>query len=80
MKLKHLILILICISFKTIFSQSKDEFKGMALIKGGEYLPLYSTDSQKVFVKSFYMDIYPVTNVDYLAFIKSNSTWAKSKI
>jgi sulfatase modifying factor 1 len=80
MNLKHLLIILICISFKTIFSQGKDDFKGMALIKGGEYLPLYSSDSQKVFVKSFYMDIYPVTNVDYLAFIKSNSTWAKSKI
>jgi sulfatase modifying factor 1 len=52
----------------------------MALIKGGDYLPLYSSDSQKVFVKAFYMDIYPVTNNDYLAFIKNNRDWSKNKI
>lgn len=52
----------------------------MALIKGGVYLPLYSSDSQKVEVKAFYMDIYPVTNADYLAFVKKNRTWSKSKL
>lgn len=52
----------------------------MAYIKGGEYLPLYSADSQKVFVKGFYMDVYPVTNNDYLQFIKNNKEWRKSKV
>ena len=49
----------------------------MVLIKGGQYVPIYSTDSQKVVVKSFYMDVYPVTNGDYLKFTKKFKEWQK---
>ena len=51
----------------------------MELIKGGIFLPLYSSDSQKVIIKPFLMDVYPVTNSDYLSFVKQHPEWKKSK-
>ena len=58
------------------FSQSK----GMVYIEGSRYLPLYGRDSTVVEVKDFEMDVYPVTNAEYLNFIKEYPKWQKSKI
>lgn len=58
-----------------LFGQNMD----MALVKGGEFLPLYGTD-EKVHVESFLMDKYPVTNKEFLKFVKTHSKWQKSKI
>lgn len=52
-----------------------------AAVKGGGYLPLYgSTDKTIVKVKSFRMDVRPVTNADYLAFVKKETQWQRSKV
>ena len=51
----------------------------MVKIKGGEYIPLYGRDSIKVFIKDFFMDVYPVTNKEYLAFVKEYPKWQKRK-
>lgn len=54
---------------------------GMTLIKEGRFVPLYGASSKKpVSVKSFYLDIYPVTNADFLSFVKKNPAYSKSKI
>ncbi|HNY55688.1 MAG TPA: hypothetical protein PKI86_08680, partial [Chitinophagales bacterium] len=39
--------------------------KSMVYIEGGTYVPLYSLDTGKVKVASFYMDKFPVTNADF---------------
>lgn len=52
----------------------------MALVKGGTYKPIYGKDSTRVVVKSFYMDVYPVTNEEYLLFTKSHPEWKKSNV
>lgn len=52
----------------------------MALVKGGKYNPIYGKDSTQITFKSFYMDVYPVTNEEYLQFTKSNPDWKKSKV
>lgn len=52
----------------------------MVMIKGGSYIPLYSKNAQKTAVKSFYMDVFPVTNSDFLAFVKANPEWIRSKV
>ncbi|MCC6185634.1 MAG: formylglycine-generating enzyme family protein [Chitinophagaceae bacterium] len=52
----------------------------MVSIKGGYYLPLYSLDSQKLLVKDFLMDVYPVTNNNYLSFLQENNEWERSKV
>ena len=52
----------------------------MAQIKGGEFIPLYGSDSTLVKVEEFSMDKYPVTNAQYLEFLRKNPDWRKSRI
>ena len=54
---------------------------GMQLIPAGKYQPLYKIEGEKqsVSVDSFYIDVYPVTNGDFLKFVKANPKWVKSK-
>ncbi len=52
----------------------------MALIEAGSYTPIYGRDATIVKVKNFFMDIYPVTNQQYLQFVKENTKWRKSKV
>ena len=52
----------------------------MVPIKGGAYIPLYGRDSMKVEIDNFLMDVYPVTNKEYVAFVKKYPKWQKSKV
>jgi formylglycine-generating enzyme required for sulfatase activity len=52
----------------------------MVLIDKGRYNPLYGKKGNQVIVESFLMDVYPVTNQEYLEFVKSNSKWKKSAV
>lgn len=53
---------------------------GMALVKGGSYIPLYSAKEEGVAVGDFYMDVTPVTHEQYLAFVKAYPQWKKSNV
>ena len=60
------------------FSQVPED---MVTIGAGSYVPLYgTTDKKPVFIKSFLLDVYPVTNQEYLEFLKKNPNYRKSKI
>ncbi|WP_264536918.1 formylglycine-generating enzyme family protein [Flavobacterium sp. N1736] len=53
----------------------------MVPIKEGSFVPLYGTASKNpVIVKSFFIDVYPVTNNEYLSFIQKNTNFTKSRI
>ena len=52
----------------------------MTNIKGGTYTPLYGRDSLQVTIGDFLMDVYPVTNQEYILFVTKNPKWKKSKI
>ena len=52
----------------------------MMEIKGGDFVPLFGVDSNKVTVKTFYMDKYPVTNEQYKQFLIKNPKWRASKV
>lgn len=53
----------------------------MVPIKEGSFVPLYGSVSKKpVDIKHFFIDVYPVTNSEYLNFIKKNPAFSKSKI
>lgn len=52
----------------------------MVSIKGGTYTPLYGVDSLQVTITDFEMDVYPVTNADYLAFVSKRTKWRRSKV
>lgn len=79
--MKYFVIIFFCLFLSSAYSQSfrKNNNKTVP-IQGGFYVPLYSLDSQKVFVKNFSMDVYPVTNEDYLVFVKKHPEWKKSKV
>jgi len=52
----------------------------MVLIKGGTYIPLYGRDSMQVTINDFSMDIYPVTNQKFQAFVIKYPKWRKSNV
>ena len=54
--------------------------KKMIYIEGGQYTPFYGRKDTLVAVKPFYMDDTPVTNAEFLEFVKKNPQWSKSKI
>lgn len=51
----------------------------MVEIKGGEFIPLYGTTTE-VKVNDILMDVYPVTNAEFLEFVKKNPKWKKSQV
>lgn len=58
-----------------IICQSK-----MVPIQGDTYIPLYGRDSLQVTISDFDMDVYPVTNKEYLQFVKDHPKWRRSAI
>jgi sulfatase modifying factor 1 len=52
----------------------------MVPIKGGKYIPLYGKKNTLVEVNNLLMDVYPVSNSDYLAFVTKNKRWRKSEV
>jgi len=52
----------------------------MVPIKGDTYTPLYGRDSLQVTILDFKMDVYPVTNQEYLEFVKKYPQWKRSKV
>ena len=54
--------------------------EGMARVGGGLYTPLYLTPGgAAVPVRPFYLDRMPVTNADFLAFVRANPEWRRSR-
>jgi sulfatase modifying factor 1 len=55
---------------------------GMVVIAGGVFKPLFrsSTDLKEMTVKPFYLDVLPVTNGDFLEFVRANPRWQRSQI
>ncbi|MDP2540713.1 hypothetical protein CSC81_04025 [Tenacibaculum discolor] len=76
--MKTILRLTICIFFLGI-SHMNCQSK-MVPIKGGSYIPLYGRDSATVTIQDFLMDVYPVTNKEFLQFVKENPKWRKSKV
>ncbi len=56
-------------------------FSRMARIPAGFYRPFYKTKGiDSVRVEAFYMDVAPVTNENFLQFVKANPEWARSRV
>lgn len=55
--------------------------KKMLTIQGGSYLGFLGKDSGRIVeVKSFKIDEAPVTNAEFLEFLKKNPQWTRSKV
>lgn len=53
--------------------------ENMVAIKGGTFVPLFGTDSLPVTINDIFMDIYPVSNAQYVDFVKAYPKWQRSK-
>ncbi len=55
---------------------------GMAAIPAGVYRPLFraDTDLKEVPVHPFHLDVFPVTNEDFLEFVRANPRWQRSRV
>jgi len=51
----------------------------MVKVDGGNYQPFYGTDSSLVKVEPFLIDETPVTNAEFLLFVKANPQWQRSQ-
>lgn len=52
----------------------------MVVITGGSFKPFFGSDTSIVKVETFMMDEHPVTNRQFLAFVKANPQWRKSNV
>jgi len=78
--IKLVVVLIIVLANSGSYSQ-KGNRTGMVKISGGNYVPLYKSEGpalQKI--NSFYMDIFAVTNSEYLEFVKANPKWQRSKV
>lgn len=73
---------MLCLCFLHAQNNKTNPPTGMVAISGGVYTPLYvaKNDSVEIRVAPFFIDKYPVTNVQYLKFVKANPKWQKSKV
>jgi formylglycine-generating enzyme required for sulfatase activity len=83
--MKKLIKISIAIIFfAQLLVANKPGFQNqeMSIIPAGIYTPLYVDDTtdQSVKVESFLIDKYPVTNEQFLEFVKKNPKWKRSNV
>lgn len=72
----------ICLFLLSVFGITFAQETKMVTVKGGDYVPLYGADidGERVNVTSFQIDVYPVTNAQYLEFLKGNPDWRRSKV
>lgn len=76
----HIMLLLLIISFLLDLNCLDKSINQTSIIKGGKFKQSFGFDTNTVFINSFEMDKYSVTNVKYLDFAKKNEKWQKSKV
>ncbi len=71
-----------CLFCTVVFGAAWGQQSTMVAVKGGSYIPLYGADvdGSRVEVASFLMDVYPVTNEQFLNFLKTNPQWRRSEV
>ena len=54
----------------------------MVLIPAGRYTPLFRGENEpnEVSVSPFLLDVYPVTNGEFLEFVRANPKWRRSEV
>ena len=78
-----LLLVIVCSSWATLAASERAEPPSdMRFIGGGVYAPLFKTEGaeQATTVAPFYLDMYPVTNAQYVAFVQANQRWRRSQV
>lgn len=77
LRLKIILSSFLVLVVTSLFAQES----AMVTIKRGVYVPLYGTkDKKPVEVIAFSMDVYPVTNSQFLTFVKKYPDYSRSKL
>jgi len=76
------LLVLVAAAWGEATSASSNPPAGMVLVSGGRFKPMFrsAADFQEVTVKPFHLDALPVTNEDYLRFVRANPRWRRSNV
>src|SRR5215204_7421909 len=55
---------------------------GMVRVPAGRYVPLFrgENDPKDTPVSAFFLDVFPVTNGDFLEFVRANPKWRRSQV
>ena len=53
---------------------------GMVLIPAGSYTPLFVKDAKPIEVAAFHLDTAPITNGQFLEFVRANPKWRRSQV
>jgi formylglycine-generating enzyme len=61
---------------------SEQRLPEMALVPAGRYTPLFRSEKEpkEVAVPAFYLDVFPVTNGDFLEFVRAIPKWRRSQV
>jgi sulfatase modifying factor 1 len=72
----------LCAQVSPLSTPTANQPIGMALLPAGVYRPLFrgENDAKEIPVKSFYLDVYPVTNEEFLEFVRANPRWRRSQV
>ncbi len=68
--------------FGAVSSGLGQTLPGMVTISAGVHRPLFraEADPKEIPVKSFRLDVLPVTNGDFLEFVRANPPWQRSRV
>lgn len=63
-------------------AQPSTRAPGMVIVPAGVYKPLFRTelDPKEISIPAFQLDVLPVTNADFLAFVTANPKWRRSQV
>ena len=55
---------------------------GMTLIPAGRFQPLFRSENEprEIPVAAFFLDVHPVTNAEYLEFLRTHPRWQRSRV
>lgn len=80
----HLLLLVVMAVLRPVQAQQRSAVtppNGMTLVPAGRYTPLFRAekDPKDVPVPGFWLDVLPVTNGDYLEFVRAHPKWRRSQ-
>lgn len=76
-----ILLLLLCLVCRS--GQARDPqapAQPMAQVAGGSFVPLYGNRQKPVEVGPFALDVFPVTNGDFLRFVQEHSRWSRDQV
>lgn len=61
-------------------AEAGNEVEGMVRVPAGDWLPLFAKSEETQRVEEFLLDEFPVTNAEFLEFVRANPRWRRSRV